>query len=212
MTSVPPAFIMGILSEESDLGQNVAQLQLPDRDESDQRSDLPHHHATARSRSQLRKGSRASLRMAGAVRWVLRNSFLRPGSYTKVASRPRAVRILPIPWDPRTATFRDSALYGRLGANAGTTASERQAALKYFAGGSWQNPSFAFYGNDVICLTQKMQQADQRHQRRPDQRLPIPVLTHPYKKQNDPGCPEVVELISYFENVTLRRNCRPAWP
>ena len=44
------------------------------------------------------------------------------------------------------------------GADAGTRSSERLAALRYFAG--WKNASnksYAFYGDDVMDLTDKYQ-------------------------------------------------------
>jgi len=64
----------------------------------------------------------------------------------------------PNPWDPRTASFAAAIYMADLGADAGTPAAEREAALKYFAGSHWKNPAYAFYGNDVMNLTDKVQQ------------------------------------------------------
>ena len=62
------------------------------------------------------------------------------------------------PWDPRTAAFASALLLKDNGADAGTPEAERLAALRYLAG--WKNasnPSYAFYGNDVMSLAAKFQ-------------------------------------------------------
>src|SRR5262249_23065245 len=54
------------------------------------------------------------------------------------------------PWNNLDA-FTAIALYmADLGAGAQTFAAERTAALHYFAGGSWNKPAFAFYGDSVM--------------------------------------------------------------
>jgi len=54
------------------------------------------------------------------------------------------------PWDPRTATFATAIYMADLGADDQTAAAERRAALRYFAGSHWQNPSYGFYGDQVM--------------------------------------------------------------
>ena len=64
----------------------------------------------------------------------------------------------PNPWSPRTAVFATAILMMDNGADAGTKASERLAALRYLAG--WKNASkaaYAFYGDDVMDLAAKFQ-------------------------------------------------------
>src|SRR3989338_4471129 len=79
--------------------------------------------------------------------------------YAKEASLKTGVRpALPNPYDPRTAVFASAILMADNGADLGTPAAERLAALRYFAG--WKNasnPSYAFYGNDVMSLAAKFQ-------------------------------------------------------
>ncbi len=54
------------------------------------------------------------------------------------------------PWDNQDA-FLATALYmSELGASGGDPAAERKAALRYFAGGNWSNPAYAFYGDGVM--------------------------------------------------------------
>lgn len=156
-TGVDPAFIMGILSEESDLGQNVGNCSyttamnptnIPDY--------LQIMSQLGLDPSSEKVSCKPSYGWGGAMgpaqfipsTWLLYQARIASAS----GQNP------PNPWDPRTATFATALYMEDLGAGAGTATAEKDAALKYFAGSSWQNPSFAFYGNDVMCLTQKMQQ------------------------------------------------------
>src|SRR5262249_10913738 len=64
----------------------------------------------------------------------------------------------PNPWDPRTATFAAAILLMDNGADGGTPATERLAALRYLAG--WKNATksaYSFYGDQVMDLTNKFQ-------------------------------------------------------
>lgn len=64
----------------------------------------------------------------------------------------------PSPWNPKDA-FAASALYlSDLGAREGTYTAERRAALKYYAGSNWSNPKNAFYGNQVMELVATYEQ------------------------------------------------------
>ncbi len=56
----------------------------------------------------------------------------------------------PNPWQARTAIFATAMLMADNGADQGTRESERRAALRYFAGGNWSKPSYAFYGDGVM--------------------------------------------------------------
>jgi hypothetical protein len=44
-----------------------------------------------------------------------------------------------------------------LGAAAQTPEAERTAALKYFAGGNYKNPAYAFYGDSVMSFAAQFQ-------------------------------------------------------
>jgi membrane-bound lytic murein transglycosylase B len=56
----------------------------------------------------------------------------------------------PNPWSARTAIFATAMLMADNGADQGTRDAERRAALRYFAGGNWSKPSYAFYGDGVM--------------------------------------------------------------
>ncbi len=63
----------------------------------------------------------------------------------------------PNPWEPRTAIFATAMLMEDNGADGGTYYDERRAALRYFAGGNWNKAAYAFYGDDVMELAGKIQ-------------------------------------------------------
>ncbi|MEK7531622.1 MAG: hypothetical protein AAB545_01715 [Patescibacteria group bacterium] len=64
----------------------------------------------------------------------------------------------PNPWNPDDAFMASATLMADNGATAGTRSSERLAALRYLAG--WKNATkkaYAFYGDDVMELADKYQ-------------------------------------------------------
>lgn len=63
----------------------------------------------------------------------------------------------PSPWDPGDAFMAAALLLKDNGAAAGGYTAERRAALRYLAGGNWQKPAYAFYGDDVMALAEKYQ-------------------------------------------------------
>lgn len=156
-TGVPPAFIMGILSEESDLGQNVGNCSYTTAMNP---TNIPTYLTLMQQLGLDPNSEKVSCKPSYGWGGAMGPAQFIPSTWKLYQARIATAsgQNPPNPWDPRTATFATALYMEDLGAAAGTTAAEREAALKYFAGGSWQNPSFAFYGNDVICLTQKMQQ------------------------------------------------------
>ncbi len=64
---------------------------------------------------------------------------------------------MPNPWNARTAIFATALLMEDNGASAGTRVAERRAALRYFAGGNWNNPKNARYGDSVMELVDGIQ-------------------------------------------------------
>jgi len=58
----------------------------------------------------------------------------------------------PNPWDPMDAFVAAALLLKDNDAAEGGYQAERRAALRYLAGGNWQKPAYAFYGDDVMDL------------------------------------------------------------
>lgn len=61
------------------------------------------------------------------------------------------------PWDALDAFMAAALLLRDNGATGKDQNAEWRAALRYFAGSNWNNPSYRFYGDDVISLANKYQ-------------------------------------------------------
>lgn len=157
-TGVRPAIILGILAEESNLGENVGT--------GNWRSDM---HPT---RDQpVFEQLMAELDMnpddvkVSKKPWYGWGGAMGPAQFipsTWVLYKERIAELSgenpPSPWTARTAIFATALLMMDNGADTQTRAAERLAALRYLAG--WANakkPAYAFYGDDVMKLADKFQ-------------------------------------------------------
>ena len=157
-TGVRPAFILGIIAEESNLGENVGNGTWsvdmhPTRDrpifaEITARLGLDPNTMPVSKKPWYGWGGAMGPAQFIPSTWVLYEDRIAKSS----GQNP------PNPWDPRTAFIASGLLLMDNGADRGTTAAERLAALRYFAG--WVNatkPSYAFYGDEVMGLAEKYQ-------------------------------------------------------
>lgn len=62
------------------------------------------------------------------------------------------------PFDVQDAMLAMGIKLARAGANSKTEQAEWKAAMIYFAGGNWDNPNFSFYGDSVINLAKAYQE------------------------------------------------------
>ena len=176
-TGVRPALILGVIAQESNLGENVGQCLI-----------------TNEPRKGDGKGVNTGRYFAGVMKpnrdvdpFFAIVSELGINPYGQVVSCPPSygyggamgpaqfipstwdlykVRIAkasgqnpPNPWDPRTAFTASALLMMDNGADKGTYYSEKLAALRYFAG--WtnaKNPRYDFYGEGVMGLASKYQE------------------------------------------------------
>lgn len=60
----------------------------------------------------------------------------------------------PNPWNPLDAFTATGLLLKDLGAAGGSFTAERTAALRYYAGGNWNKPKNAFYGDSVMQIAE----------------------------------------------------------
>ncbi|MCI0680433.1 lytic murein transglycosylase [bacterium] len=63
----------------------------------------------------------------------------------------------PNPWNPRDAFVASTLLLKDNGGADGGSSAERRAALRYLAGGNWQKPAYAFYGDEVMGFAEEYQ-------------------------------------------------------
>ncbi len=157
-TGVRSAVILGILAEESNLGENVGTGNWK-TDMKPERDWEPFKQIT----SEL--GLNPDTMPVSKKAWYGWGGAMGPAQFipsTWMLYKDRianaAGQTPPNPWDARTAIFATAILMMDNGADKGTRAAERLAALRYLAG--WKNatrPEYAFYGDDVMELADKFQ-------------------------------------------------------
>ncbi len=157
-TGVRPGLILGVIAEESNLGQNVGT--------GNWKADM---HPT-RDRPIFeditgRLGLNPDAMPVSKKPWYGWGGAMGPAQFipsTWVLYEKRIAKLTghnpPNPWDPYDAFIASALLMKDNGADKGTYAAERLAALRYFAG--WANATksaYAFYGDDVMRLAEKYQ-------------------------------------------------------
>src|SRR3989338_1028439 len=173
-TGVRPALILAILTQESDLGQNVGSCYVTSLETGSgvgkntgrafskvmavPRDTQPFRtitEALGRDWSKTVVSCPQSVGYGGAMgpaqfipsTWMLYKDRL--GRLTGEA--------FPNPWIARTAIFATALLMEDNGADGGVRASARKAALKYFAGSNWAKPANAVYGDSVMEVADDIQ-------------------------------------------------------
>jgi peptidoglycan hydrolase CwlO-like protein len=157
-TGVRPAFILGIIAEESNLGENVGTGNWR-VDMKSPRDTVPFLDITKRL------GLNPDLMPVSKKPWYGYGGAMGPAQFipsTWILYEDRIAAATghypPNPWDPEDAFMAAAILLADNGAAQGGYANERLAALRYLAG--WSNatkPAYAFYGDDVMALTEKYQ-------------------------------------------------------
>jgi len=159
---VRPAFLLGVIREESNLGANVGK--------GNWKEDLAHPNCakqrTAFTQITSELGLDPDLLPVSKKVWYgYCGGAMGPAQFmptTWLLYKKGISNITgnnpPNPWNPKDAFVASGLLLKDNGASVGGYAAERKAALKYLAGGNWEkpkgsnreNPSYAFYGNDVM--------------------------------------------------------------
>ncbi len=174
-TGVRPAFILGVIAQESNLGANVGTGNW--RTDMHPTRDRPVFEVIARTLGldpdQLPVSKKPWYGWGGAMgpAQFIPSTWVHYGGYEKNSNgewvykqNKDYIRKLlgnnapSNPWDPQTAFMASANLLADNGADKGTWASERLAALRYFAGwGNANKPAYAFYGDGVMELAAKYQ-------------------------------------------------------
>jgi peptidoglycan hydrolase CwlO-like protein len=181
-TGVRPAFILAILSQESDLGKNIGSCYVSNLDTGDgvgkntgsayqkvmkaPRDTVPFQQitqalgltwSTTPVSCPLSKTYSSSRGYGGAMG---PSQFI-PSTWQTFAPRIASARgiITPNPWDPKDAIMATAIYLGDLGAGAQTYTAERNAACKYYSGRSCDSktPTNYTYGNQVLAKAETFQ-------------------------------------------------------
>ena len=171
-TGVRPAFLLAILTQESNLGENVGTCNRPGDPESKKwynimpgpndnswRADQTIFLAITKQLGLDPETVPLSCPWQGGWGGAMGPSQFIPTTWNSYA--PRVASSVGVgtadPWNPEHA-FVASALYlADLGASAGGFTAERTAALKYYSGSNWSNPKNAFYGDGVMGHASRIQ-------------------------------------------------------
>ncbi|MBI5045490.1 MAG: lytic murein transglycosylase [Candidatus Niyogibacteria bacterium] len=168
-TGVRPAFLLGILSEESELGANLGS--------GNWQTDLYNCYLRIGYKTSAEKQKKAFLEITAALGMDPNLMPVSKAPYYGCGGAMGPAQFMPTtwqlyqdaiaaktghnppsPWDPKDAFMASALLLKDNGAAAGGVTAERRAALKYLAGGNWQKKAYAFYGDDVMALANKYQQ------------------------------------------------------
>lgn len=175
-TGVRPAFILAILKQETDLGNNVGTCNRPgDGAEKHWSVIMPGPNDGHRSYRDDQtifleimeelgrdpEGTPLSCPWGNGWGGAMGPSQFIPTTWKAYAGRIESSLGVAVadPWNPKHA-FTATAIYvSDLGASAQTYTAERTAALKYYAGSNWSNPANAFYGNSVMVHAETFQKS-----------------------------------------------------
>ena len=161
-TGVRQAFILGIITEESNLGENVGR--------GDWKTDLSNPKCEKQRTAFVgitdELGLNPDLMPVSKKAWYGNcGGAMGPAQfipttwnlYKSAISNVTGNRP-PNPWDPKDAFVASALLLKDNGAVRNGREGERQAALKYLAGSNWKKPAYSFYADDVLQFADRYQE------------------------------------------------------
>lgn len=177
-TGVRPAFLLAILTQESNLGQNVGSCYLKNSATGESVSmkngkmfsngmkptrDVEPFMEITREVGRDPYTTPVSCPQAGVGGWggAMGPSQFIPSTWQLFKERIASIasKLIPNPWDPKDAIIASSIYLGDLGADSGSYSAEKNAACKYYSGKSCGQSSWAStYGNQVMAKAQNIQE------------------------------------------------------
>jgi membrane-bound lytic murein transglycosylase B len=172
-TGVRAAFILAILTQESNLGKNVGTCNLagqpaeklwtsimPGPTDGSWRDDQTIFERITKDLGLDPNNVPLSCPWQGGWGGAMGPSQFIPVTWQSYESRLASTLGVktPDPWNPEHAIMATSLYVKDLGAGAGGWTAERTAALKYYAGSNWSLPQNSFYGNSVMVHADEIQQ------------------------------------------------------
>jgi peptidoglycan hydrolase CwlO-like protein len=164
-TGVRAAFILAILKQESNIGQNVGTCNRPGDPESKKwynimpgptdgswRDDQTNYKKIVTALGRPIDGTPLSCPLGNGWGGAMGPSQFIPTTWLSYEAKiESALGVSQAdPWNPEHA-FTATGLYVKdLGAALGTYSAEKEAALRYYAGSNWSLPQNQFYGNQVM--------------------------------------------------------------
>lgn len=153
---INPAFLMAVLKVESDLGNNVGggnwQKDMHSRDKD----------AFLQITQKLKfDPDRMPVSSAPKYGWggAMGPAQFLPSTWLSYEERIASItgHNPPNPWDLEDAFAAAAIKLAATGATRKDENGEWEAAMRYFAGGRWQNPAYSFYGDRVMAVKNLIQ-------------------------------------------------------
>ncbi|TSD02167.1 MAG: hypothetical protein Athens071424_170 [Parcubacteria group bacterium Athens0714_24] len=160
-TGVRPAFLLGVITEESNLGANVGKgnwtVDLANSRCASQRTAFVQITSALGLNPDLMPVSKKA--WYGYCGGAMGPAQFMPTTWLLYDDKISSItgHNPPNPWDPKDAFVAAALLLKDNGATSNGTVGERKAALKYLAGSNWNNKAYAFYGDDVMEFATKYQ-------------------------------------------------------
>lgn len=175
-TGVRPAFLLAILTQESNLGQNVGSCYVTNLVNGDgirvttgavvsgimkPTRDIQPFIRITKGVGREPTETRVSCPFSTGYGGAMGPSQFIPSTWELFQTRIAAALGKPAadPWNPQDAIMASAIYLGDLGAGRGDYASERNAACRYYSGRACDaaTPSNAFYGNEVMAKATNIQ-------------------------------------------------------
>lgn len=175
-TGVRPAFILGILKQETNMGANVGSCVITNLTTGETRSvntgtifakgihptrDLPLLQPIVKELGRDPINTRVSCPQSVGYGGAMGPAQFIPSTWNLIRSQLATAlgKSVPDPWNPADAIMASAILLKGNGAASQTYTAERDAACRYYSGRGCNDPAVKnlFYGNSVMALAAKMQ-------------------------------------------------------
>lgn len=178
-TGIKPAFLLAILTQESNLGQNVGSCYLKNSDTGESISmkngkvfsngmkpsrDVGPFMEITKSVGRDPFSTPVSCPQAGVDGWggAMGPSQFIPSTWQLFKSRIASIvgKTIPNPWEPKDAIIASAIYLSDLGADSGSYSAQKNAACKYYSGKSCGQSKWATtYGSQVMAKAQNIQES-----------------------------------------------------
>lgn len=172
ITGIRTAFLLGVIKQESNIGQNVGSCVISDLNTGATRSvnsgntflngihpvrDLPVFQTIMKKLGREPLSTRVSCPLSVGYGGAMGPAQFIPSTWSSYI--PRLEQMLgtyPDPWNPRHAFIASAVFLADLGAAAGGYSAEHEAAARYYAGGNWASLGQG-YATSVLNHAQNIQ-------------------------------------------------------
>lgn len=172
LTGVRPAFLLGILKQESNIGQNVGSCVITNLESGETQSvnsgrtfangihptrDLPLLQSIVTSLGREPTATKVSCPLSVGYGGAMGPAQFIPSTWNAYIPRlQQLLGVYPDPWNPRHAFLASAIFLADLGAARGGYSAEHEAAARYYAGGNWASLGQG-YANSVLSHAETIQ-------------------------------------------------------